>query len=119
MNSALLDRERLIACRKKLGLTKQEAAIQMKLSQPAYLRYESGERNPSIHVIYYMAHILGTSAAYLTGKTDNPNPDNYLIDSKDDFELFSLVDWYKNSNFDTKQRIWEYLRRNTPCDKIK
>ena len=49
MNTTTLNRERLIECRKKLGITKQQAAIRMQLSQPAYLRYESGERTPSIH----------------------------------------------------------------------
>ena len=43
MKSNTLDRNRLIACREKLGITKQEAAKRMQLSQPAYLRYESGD----------------------------------------------------------------------------
>lgn len=46
MKSNTLDRHRLIARREKLGITKQEAAKRMQLSQPAYLRYESGERSP-------------------------------------------------------------------------
>ena len=50
-----LNKERLIAARKKLGITKQEAAKRMNLSQPAYLRYESGDRTPSIHTINVMA----------------------------------------------------------------
>ena len=109
MNTIILDRERLIACRKKLGITKQDAAIQMQLSQPAYLRYESGERTPSIHVIHYMAHILGTSADYLTGKTDNPSPDNYVIHAKENSELFTFIDTYKHSNPETQQRLLSYL----------
>lgn len=109
MNAIRLNRERLIECRKKLGITKQEAAIQMQLSQPAYLRYESGERTPSIHVIYYMAHILGTSADYLTGKTDNPSPDNYVIHAKENSELFAFIETYKHSNAETQQRLLSYL----------
>ena len=54
MNPNTLDRKRLIKCREKLGITKQEAAKRMQMSQPAYLRYESGERTPSIHVIQVM-----------------------------------------------------------------
>ena len=91
MKSNTLDRNRLIACREKLGITKQEAAKRMQLSQPAYLRYESGERSPSIHVIQIMADVLATSAAYLTGKSDNPNPDSYLIKSETDPQLFFLI----------------------------
>ena len=111
MNTTVLDRERLIACRKKLGLTKQEAAIQMQLSQPAYLRYESGERTPSIHVIYYMAHVLGTSADYLTGKTGNPNPDTYVIHAHENSELFTFIETYKCSNSETQQRLLSYLSK--------
>lgn len=94
----LLNRQRLIKCRENLGITKQEAAKRMQLSQPAYLRYESGERIPSIHVIHVMANVLGTSVAYLTDKTDIPTPDSYIIRSEDDPELFPLIETYRNSD---------------------
>ena len=90
--------ERLTECRKKLGITKQEAAKRMLMSQPAYLRYESGERTPSIHVIYFMANVLGTSAEYLTGKTDNPAPTSYWINEHTEPELFALIETYHNSD---------------------
>lgn len=111
MNTTTLNRERLIECRKKLGITKQQAAIRMQLSQPAYLRYESGERTPSIHVIYYMAHVLGTSADYLTGKTDDPNPSSYLINADNEPELFSLIEIYRTSDSNTKERISSYFHK--------
>ena len=110
MNTTTLNRERLIECRKKLGITKQQAAIRMQLSQPAYLRYESGERTPSIHVIYYMAHILGTSADYLTGKTDNPTPNIHYIYEAEKPELFSFVDKIKNCDSDTPKRLMAYFQ---------
>ena len=111
MNTTTLNRERLIECRKKLGITKQQAAIRMQLSQPAYLRYESGERTPSSHVIYYMAHVLGTSADYLTGKTDDPNPSSYLINADNEPELFSLIEIYRTSDSNTKERISSYFHK--------
>ena len=110
MNTTTLNRERLIECRKKLGITKQEAAIRMHLSQPAYLRYESGERTPSIHVIYYMAHILGTSADYLTGRTDNPAPNCHYIFEEEKPELFSLIEKAKNCDSDTQERLLAYFQ---------
>ena len=109
MNTITLNCERLIHCRKKLGITKQEAAKRMQLSQPAYLRYESGERTPSIHVIYFMANVLGTSADYLTGKTDDPNPNIYLINANTDPELFSFMEIYRASDSCTKERISLYF----------
>ena len=111
MKSNTLDRNRLIACRKKLGITKQEAANRMQLSQPAYLRYESGVRSPSIHVIQIMADVLATSTAYLTGKTSNPNPDSYLIKSETEPELFFLIQKYRNSDSEIKNRLLSYCQR--------
>jgi len=111
MNTNTLDRKRLINCREKLGITKQEAAKRMQMSQPAYLRYESGERTPSIHVIHVMADILSTSVAYLTGQTDNPNPDSYLIKSDTEPELFQLIEKYRGSDAKTRNRLLTYLRK--------
>ena len=110
MNTIILNRERLIECRKKMGITKQQAAIRMQLSQPAYLRYESGERTPSIHVIYYMAHILGTSADYLTGKSDDPKPNCHYIYEVETPELFSLVEKFNNCDSDTQKRLLAYFQ---------
>lgn len=109
MNTTTLNCERLIECRKALGITKQEAAKRMQMSQPAYLRYESGERTPSIHVIYFMANVLGTSADYLTGKTDNPKPNTYWVDANREQELFSLVATYRKLDLQTKDRLLSYF----------
>ena len=113
MNTNTLDRKRLINCREKLGITKQEAARRMQMSQPAYLRYESGERTPSIHVIQAMADVLATSVAYLTGQTDNPNPNSYLIKSDIEPELFELIEKYRNTDIKTKNRLLTYLHEIT------
>ena len=97
MNTTTLNIKRLIQCREKLGITKQEAAKRMEMSQPAYLRYESGQRIPSIHVIYVMADVLNTSAEYLLDQTDNPNRNRYVINEQNDNELFNMIELYKNS----------------------
>lgn len=110
MNTTTLDRERLITCRKKLGITKQEAAIRMHLSQPAYLRYESGERTPSIHVIYYMAHVLRTSADYLIGKSDDPTPNCHYIYKTENPELFYFFEKFYNFNTDSQKRLLSYFK---------
>ena len=111
MNTSTLNCERLIECRKKLGVTKQEAAKRMQMSQPAYLRYESGERTPSIHVIYFMANVLRTSVDYLTGETDDPAPNIYWIRASAEPELFSLIERYHISDADTKSRLLSYLSK--------
>ena len=108
MNTTTLICERLIECRKALGITKQETAKRMEMSQPAYLRYESGQRVPSIHVIYYMAHVLGTSTDYLTGKTDDKTPNTYWVNAINEPELFSFVKTYSESDTSTRERLLSY-----------
>lgn len=111
MNTSTLNCDRLIRCRKKLGITKQEAAKRMQMSQPAYLRYEAGERKPSIHVIQFMAIILGTSVPYLIGETDNPNPDSYLVRLDEEPELFDIVKTYIHSDSDVQKRLLTYFQK--------
>lgn len=106
--SEKLIKERLIGCREKLGITKQEAARRMNMSQPAYLRYESGQRTPSIHVIHTMADVLQTSAEYLTGKTDDPSPTSYTVRSDAEPELFDLIVEYRNASDEVQKRLLEY-----------
>ena len=79
----------------------------------AYLRYESGERTPSIHVIHFMANVLGTSADYLTGKTDVKTPNTYWVNAKSEPELFSLVEAYCKSDESSKERLLAYFSKLT------
>ena len=111
MGTITLDRQRLAECRMKLGITKQEAAKRMEMSQPAYLRYESGERTPSIQVVYLMADVLGTSADYLLGKTDSPLPNSYVVKAGKDPELFCFVEKYLHADEEMKKRINAYMQK--------
>jgi len=87
-----LDVERLISCRKALGITKMEAAKRISVSQPAYVRYESGSRTPSIQVISEMAKVFNTSVDYLTGKTSQKSPDYIIVNKSDQPILFELIE---------------------------
>ena len=87
----ILDKERLKECRLKLGITKQEAAKRVQISQPAYLRYEAGSRNPSIQTIAKMAEVFSTSTDYLVGKSADPTPCKNLNAS----QLTRLTDYAK------------------------
>lgn len=71
---------------------------------------QSGERTPSIHVIYYMAYILRTSADYLTGKSDDPTPNSHYIFEAEKPELFSLIEKIKNCDSDTPKRLLAYFQ---------
>ena len=56
-----------------------------------YLRYESADRTPSYQTIVFMALKLGTSPDYLTGKTKNSEPMEFIISKSDDPVLFELI----------------------------
>ena len=60
--------ERIKMCRQDLGITQQEAAKLIGVSQPAYQRYEAGLRTPSIQVAKEIAAAFNTSVDYLTGE---------------------------------------------------
>ena len=105
-----LNRARLTECRERLGLSKREAAKRMNMSQPAYLRYESGERTPSIHVVQTMADVLSTSVDYLLGNNDDDSPDSFIIRYSDDPILFEIIQNYKNDE-STRERLMAYFRK--------
>lgn len=101
---------RLIECRKKIGISKNEAAKRIGISQPAYLRYEAGERTPSIQVINEIAKVLQTSVEYLTGRSDSPEVVSYVINVKEDPELFAIIERYYQADIDQQKRLLAYLK---------
>ena len=102
----ILDKERLKECRLKLGITKQEAAKRIQISQPAYLRYEAGSRNPSIQIISKMAEVFSTSTDYLIGKSADSSPNR----QSDTPALFSLVETCKTLNAAQLMRLTAYAK---------
>lgn len=108
-----LDTARLIECRQKLGITKQEAAKRIQVSQPAYLRYEAGQRNPSVQVITKMAEVFSTSVDYLIGKTEESGADSILIESKKTPALFALNEKCKNLDDAQIMRLLAYIEKIT------
>ena len=100
--------DRLNECREKIGISKMEAAKRMQLSQPAYLRYESGSRTPSLQTLTVIANVLNTSIEYLTDQSDNSQPVSYTISKFDEPELFELIDLCKKANNDMIKRLSAY-----------
>jgi len=108
--SIALNKERLKECREKMGLTKMEAAAKIKVSQPAYLRYESGERQPSIQVVSEIAQAFNTSVDYLTGFTDEKEPDYVILNKKEVPIIFEIVKKCENLNEEQLRKILDKLR---------
>lgn len=109
MTKYALNTERLAECRNKIGISKIEAAKKIGVSQPAYLRYESGERTPSLQVIKEIAKVFQTSSDYLIGKTDNSEITEYVITKADFPELFVLVERCTKSDREQVLRLLAYL----------
>lgn len=101
--------ERLIECREKKGWSKNEASKRIGISQPAYLRYESGERNPSVQMIKEIAALLNTSYDYLTGISNNAEVDSYTITKSSNPELFALIERCNKTDDDKAVRLLAYL----------
>ena len=99
---------RLKQIREILGINKAEAARRLHITAMAYGRYEKGERMPSYQTVRYMAQILGTSADYLFGLTDDPAPVEIVISSETDPELFEVVCSLKPMNSDARKRLLAY-----------
>ena len=105
---AILNAERLREQRLKLGLTKIEASKLMHLTQSGYVRYESGERNPAYPMIIVMALALNTSPEYLIGETDDPAPDQIIIDRKSSPEEYYLLEHLHELDSDKTERLMKY-----------
>ena len=106
-----IDIDRLIKCRKQLNISKREAAKRIGVSQPTYLRYESGEREPTIHVLEDIARTFHTSVDYLIGVTDSPAPDSITINKKENPEVFSIIENYEKWNEAQIKRLVAYAKK--------
>lgn len=59
---------RLKKLRKANGLTQHQLANELGISQQAYARYESGDREPNIATLIELANYFDVSVDYLIGK---------------------------------------------------
>lgn len=83
---------RLKECREKNNLSKRKAANLIGVSQPAYLRYESGERTPSAQVMKEIAKVFHTSVDYLSGVSNDSSCDIIEVSKSENKEIFYLVE---------------------------
>ena len=109
-SSNILIPERLKNARENLGLSKAEAARQIGLTAASYVRYESGDRCPSLQVIQSIAEELGTSVAFLTGKTDDTSPNIISISKDSDPLLFELITNVHTADQKTLKRLLSYYK---------
>jgi len=65
---------RLREARERLGLNQKQAAERLGISNVVLNRYERDERKPDPETLRRIAEEYGTSADYLLGLSDDPNP---------------------------------------------
>ena len=109
MNTTLII-TRLKACRESLGITKQEAAKRIGISQPAYVRYEAGTRTPSVQVIKEIAKVFNTSVDYLTGKSNHNAPDSIIIEKSDSPVLFNVIEQIRTCDERQLNKLMAYFQ---------
>ena len=64
--------DRLKQLRENEGLSQEELAEQLGISEPQIWRYEKGESSPRADVLTKLATFFTVSADYLLGISDNP-----------------------------------------------
>lgn len=64
--------DRLKQLRESEGLSQEELAIQLGISEPQIWRYEKGESSPRADILTRLANFFGVSADYMLGISDNP-----------------------------------------------
>lgn len=70
--------EKLKILRKKRGLTQQEVAEFLEMTQPVYQKWESGNRKPSYENLSMLACIFDVSLDYLLGDYLEISKERYL-----------------------------------------
>ncbi|MBO6208326.1 MAG: helix-turn-helix transcriptional regulator [Lachnospiraceae bacterium] len=107
----MIDIDRLAKCREKKGFSKREAAKRIGVTQPSYVRYEAGDRQPSLHVIQRMALEFGTSVDFLIGKTEVDEPDTFIVKKSENELLFYITTSCADMTQMQLHRVLSYLER--------
>ncbi len=102
----------LIQLRTESGMTQAEAASKIGVTQPAYQRYESGVRTPSIQVTKAIANTFNTSTAYLTGESNDKEPDSITVTKEDSPLLFLLVEQCQEFDDNRLNRLLKFIKRD-------
>ncbi len=88
--------------RKKLGLSQEELANKLKISQKSVSKYERGTRRPSYETLLAMANIFGVSADYLLGNSTENNTDEQSepeYTTRKERQLLNIYRKYEDNGF--------------------
>jgi transcriptional regulator with XRE-family HTH domain len=84
--------ERVSLTRKKLKMSQETLAKEIKTSAPVIGRYERNEIKPSVEVAAKIANTLGVTIDYLIGNSDNVAFDRRTLKRLEEIETLSEED---------------------------
>ncbi len=76
--------ERIVLLRRRKGLTQPELAQQTGMGITTLNRIENAHTSMSIEKVVALARVLGTSADYLLGLSDDPDKDSEAVPTNAD-----------------------------------
>ena len=93
--------ERLARLRLQTGLSQQDVADELHLSRSTYSSYETGRRTPPLDALIDLARFFRTTADYLLGLSDEPQPLPAL-----DEKGRAVVRCYQDADFRGRETIY-------------
>ncbi len=90
--------QKIKALRKQKGLTQEELAHMLGYKNKASVAHIETNRDLPLNMLVKIAHILGTSPAYLIGWEREPEKKKYLINSLDclsDEQFEELISYFE------------------------
>ena len=102
--------ERLIQARRKAGFSTGTAAQALHLTRAGISQYETGKSSPAWPILRMIALTYGTSVEWLCGDTDDPAPDQMLLDI-DDAQSGRLLSCFRKLSDADRTLITDLARR--------
>ncbi|GEN32024.1 transcriptional regulator with XRE-family HTH domain [Cerasibacillus quisquiliarum] len=113
--------ERLKHCRKMIGLTQEQIAIELGIKRTTYTKYETGENLPDFKILIKLADLFNVTTDYLLGrKSEKISSENVGVDIKRSCE--EIIDLIEKHGLDPYEIFnifkWRYLNKEEVQDVI-
>ena len=99
---------RIEELRKKMGLSQEDLAKKLNMTQQRISSYEKGKREPDLETLKLFADFFHVSTDYLIGKTEFPNHEKINIDEAD-IAFYNCLKGLNETNKQILKNIYEGL----------
>lgn len=100
--------------RERLGLTQDEAALELGIPLKTYRNYEQGVREPNGATLVKIARLYNTTVDYLLARDDDPTPNDIRWAAKTTNGI--SLDDLTEDDIDQVNRFVEFLRQQRKTD---